>query len=305
MKVKKFICPRCKAPKVTKIEQSYVVCDYCASMVDVDITIGEKEFDANSEKAQMYKIQEQYTLHHAEEAYENKDWDAYYNARYQYWKTYLETFPSYILPTVSPDKLEQWIRVSAHSDTYFRFKEGGDEEIRAQQEANDNIQWYQKDGNNYAEWNSFMHAVKTYHKVLMNSLTEMRQIKGLELIEEVFPLDIAIKKEMSSFVQMWLPYLEEDKQDELLKFVGLNTEYIDLPPIKLEDKPCTNCGHMLQVPEGAIKSSCPKCNTQHTWQKVVCVSCGGENDLPEHWQDTISCQYCTSEIRVINKIYEM
>ncbi len=30
----------------------------------------------------------------------------------------------------------------------------------------------------------------------------MREMEGLELLNEVFPLDIALKKELSSFVQM-------------------------------------------------------------------------------------------------------
>lgn len=304
MKAKKFICQKCGAPKVTKIETSYVVCDYCASLVDVDITTGEKEYEPSSEKTQRFEIQVNYLDHHAAEAFENNDREAYYNERYKYWEIYLDTFPNYILPTIAPDQLEMWIRVSAHSDTYFQFKEGGDEDRQRQQEANDAITWVQIDGNNYAETNSFMHAFKTYYEVLKNDLTEMRKLKGLELLNEVFPLEIALKKELSSFVQMWLPYLTEEDQNTLLKLTGLNTEYIDLPPIKIEEKQCTNCNHTLQVPDGAIKSRCTECNTENTWQKVICVSCGGENDLPTNWKDTISCGYCTSEIRVINKIFE-
>jgi len=304
MKAKKFICPKCGAPKVTKIETSYVVCDYCASLVDVDITMGEKEYDPDSEKTQYFEIQQNYLNHHAAEAFESGDKQGYYNARYKFWQVYLDVYPNYILPTIAPDQLEMWIRVSAHSDTYFQFKEGGEADRQKQQVANDAIQWYQKDGQNYAEINSFMHAVETYKSVLENDLKEMREMEGLELLNEVFPLDIALKKELSSFVQMWLPYLEEENQDKLLKYTGLNTEYIDLPPIKIEEKPCSHCGYTLQVPDGAIRSRCPECNTENTWGKVVCASCGGENDLPANWHETISCEYCTSEIRVIGKIFE-
>ncbi len=304
MKVKKFICQKCGAPKVTKIETSYVVCDYCASLVDVDITMGEKEYDPGSEKTQYFEIQQHYLDHNAAEAFERGDKQAYYNERYKFWELYLNIYPNYILPTIAPDQLEMWIRVSAHSDTYFQFKEGGDADRQRQQEANDAITWYEKNGQNYAEINSFMHAVETYKEVLMSDLTEMRKLEGLALLNEVFPLEIALKKELSSFVQMWLPYLEEESQNKLLKVTGLATEYIDLPPITIKEKPCTNCNHTLHVPEGAIRSRCPECNTEHTWGKVVCTSCGGENELPEKWHETISCQYCTSEIRVITKVFE-
>jgi len=304
MKTKKFICQKCGAPKVTKIETSYVVCDYCASLVDVDLTTGYKEYEASSEKTQYFKIQENYLNHHAAEAFENGDKQAYYNTRYKYWQVYFDVFPNYILPTIAPSQLEEWIRISAHIDAYFQFKEGGEEDRQKQQIANDAIQWYQADGNNYAEINSFMHALETYHGVLTSDLKEMRNMEGLELLNEVFPLEIALKKELSAFVQMWLPYLEEDSQNKMLDFTKLNTEYIDLLPIELEEKSCRGCSHTLQVPDGAIKSRCPECNTENTWRKVVCASCNGENDLPVNWQETISCQYCTSEIRVINKIFE-
>lgn len=304
MKAKKFICQKCGAPKVTKIETSYVVCDFCASLVDVDITLGEKEYDPGSEKTQYFEIQQNYLNNHAAEAFENNDKDAYYNARYKFWEVYLDVYPNYILPTIAPNQLEMWIRISAHSDTYFQFKEGGEEDRQKQQVANDAITWIQSDGNNFAEINSFMHALKTYHDVLVSDLKEMRELKNLELLSELFPLEIAIKKELSSFVQMWLPYLDEETQDRMLEFTNLKPEYIDLPPIKIEDKPCSSCNHMLQVPEGSIKSRCNECNTENTWQKVMCVSCGGENDLPNNWHETISCAYCTSEIRVINKVFE-
>lgn len=302
MKVKKFICARCKAPKVTKIEKSYVICDYCASLVDVDFTTGLKEYLADPAKKEQFEMREAIMNDHANVAYENGDSEAYYNARYQYWKVYLDTFPNYILPTIAPNQLEMWIRISAHSDTYFAFKEGGEEDRQRQKEANDAIQWYQSNGNNYVEMTSFMHAVKTYHNVLTNDLKEMRELKHMELLNEVFPLNIALKKELSSFVQMWLPYIEDKNQDELLTFTGLKTEYLDLPDIEIKEKPCANCNHTLQVPDGAIRSRCPECNTANTWGKVVC-SCGGKNELPEIWHETISCKYCTTEIRVINKIF--
>jgi len=304
MKVKKFICQKCGAPKVTKLDWSYVVCDFCASLVDVDITMGEKEYNPGSEKTQYFEIQENYLNHHAAEAYENGDKEAYYNTRYKYWQVYLDVFPNYILPTIAPSQLEMWIRISAHSDTYFQFKEGGDIDRQRQKEANDAIQWYQKNGNNFAEMDSFIHATKTYKEVLYNDLKEMRGLEGLELLNEVFPLEIALKKELSSFVQMWLPYLEKENQDKLLVCTGLDAKYIDLIPVAIKEKPCSNCSHILQVPDGAIRSRCSECNAENTWGKVICVSCNGENDLPNKWHETIACQYCTSEIRVIDKVFE-
>lgn len=305
MKVKKFICKRCKAPKVTKIETSYVVCDYCASLVDVDLTTGHKEFYADEDRAIQYEQQKEELHQLAEQAFENNDQEAFYNYQHQYWKMYLETYPEYIIPNVTPAKFDKWVEICALCDVYFKFKTFTQEEIDVAQAQQNNyqIEFYEIGEDRFATWETFFRATEIYYKDLQKNLKEMRMVPELSFMDEVFPLDLALKKEMSMYAQMWLPYLEGRHHDEFLSYIGLKTEYIDLPPIAIEKKECVHCKAMMDVPEGAIRSKCSRCNTDNTWSDVPCLNCNGKNELPEDWQETISCVYCTSEIRVINKLF--
>lgn len=306
MKIKKFICKRCGSPKVTKIETSYVVCDYCAMLMDVDLTTGHKEYYSDVEKVKRYEQNKVNLEQMAQQALEEGNRNAFYNYKYQYWEMYLDTYPEYIIPSVNPSLLKKWIEVSALSDVYFSFKQLSQEETEAiaAQQNNYQIEFYEIDDNRYATWESFMNATKSYYNQLKHNLADMRAVPELAFINEVLPLDIALKKEMSMYAQMWLPYLEEEYHTTFLKYIKLNTEYIDLPPVKIEEKSCSNCNDTIEVPEGAIRSKCSKCNTDNTWSDVTCLNCGGKNELPSDWQETISCAYCTSEIRVINKLFE-
>lgn len=305
MKVKKFICKRCGSPKVTKIETSYVVCDYCASLMDVDLTTGHKEFYVDADRVAKYEQNKAYLNQKAEEAAEQGFEQEYYQLKFQYWKMYLETYPEYIIPSVTPKLFEKWVGVCALSDTYFRFKIKTEEEetVTQSQQNNYEIEFYEIGEDRYATLESFMRATRIYYKDLKKNLAEMRAVPELSFMDEVFPLDIALKKDISMYAQMWLPYLEEKYHEEFLTYIQLNTEYIDLPPISIVEKSCTNCNAKIQVPEGAIRSKCGECNTNITWTDVPCLNCGGKNELPEDWQETISCAYCTSEIRVINKLF--
>lgn len=305
MKIKKFICKRCGSPKVTKIETSYVICDYCASLMDVDLTTGHKEFYKDEERVIEYEQNKAYLNQKAEEAAQEGDKKAFHNYKYQFWKMYLETYPEYIIPSVTPQLFEKWCQVCALSDTYFRFKTNTEEEIAVNESQKNNyeIEFYEVGENRYATWESFKRATEIYYVDLQKNLKEMRAVPELSFMDEVFPLDIALKKDMSMYAQMWLPYIEEKYHDEFLNYIQLNTEYIELPPVKIEEKSCTNCQATIQVPEGAIQSKCTECNANITWSKVACLNCGGKNELPADWQETISCAYCTSEIRVINKLF--
>lgn len=303
MKVKKFICTRCFAPKVTKIETAYVICDYCASLMDVDSTIGFKEFYADKDKVIQYEQNKHKLEADANEAFNKGNKANYLHSRNLFWTMYLDTYPEYILPTVSPKLLEEWCTLCAKIDTYHAFKENATEETNNQYEANNEITYYTIGDSQFAEWKSFMNATKMYHKSLMHNLKEMREVPEFNLLNTVLPLDIAIKKEMSMYAQMWIPYLEEKYHEQLLDFIGLKTEYIDIPPVKIKEKPCANCNKNIQVPDGAIVSKCSNCNTDNVWTKVACSGCSAENELPEDWQETITCVYCTLEIRVVNKLF--
>ena len=304
MKIKKFICKRCLAPKVTKIETAYVVCDYCASLMDVDLTTGHKEFFADTNKVVEYEQDKQKLEEFAASAFQDGDKTSYIHYRHQFWTMYLDTYPEYRLPTVNnPKLLAEWCKLCANIDAFNIFQEGADEEVHQQHQVNNSIEYYTIGDSQFAEWESFMSATKMYHDTLMHNLKEMREVPEFGLLNKVFPLDIAIKKEMSMYAQMWIPYLEEKYHERFLDYIGLKTEYIDIPPVEIKEKPCKSCNQLMQVPNGAIVSKCGNCNTDNVWTKVACTGCGAENELPDDWQETITCAYCTVETRVVNKLF--
>ena len=40
MRLKKFVCYRCGAPKINSYTKPYIVCDFCGTLMDLDWAIG-------------------------------------------------------------------------------------------------------------------------------------------------------------------------------------------------------------------------------------------------------------------------
>ena len=54
MKVKKFNCHKCGAPKVNPYEGVYVVCDYCNTIVDIDYASSVAAIEAAPERLERW-----------------------------------------------------------------------------------------------------------------------------------------------------------------------------------------------------------------------------------------------------------
>src|SRR5688500_18917102 len=100
MKVKKFTCNTCGAPKVNPYTNPYVVCDYCGAMIDVDYAAGLQVWNHSEAHTNQYIKAKQKFESNSAKYLAAKNKEAYWKEQYNYWDYYYKHYPEYIPPSV-------------------------------------------------------------------------------------------------------------------------------------------------------------------------------------------------------------
>jgi DNA-directed RNA polymerase subunit RPC12/RpoP len=124
------------------------------------------------------------------------------------------------------------------------------------------------------------------------------------IMEELLPSTVHLKMKMSTFVQVWLPYLTEENQTKLLKMTGFSLEYVEIEQPPGHTGECAHCKAEIYIPSGSFKVYCEACHkTTKVQSQFKCSSCGAENPVPDNPSKPIECAYCGVENRLIKALF--
>ena len=82
MRIKKFTCINCGAPKVNKYKLPYIVCDFCGSFTDIDYTVGFDVWNEDPVKTEKYKSSKIQFVTKAQNALQRNAKEEYYKLQY-------------------------------------------------------------------------------------------------------------------------------------------------------------------------------------------------------------------------------
>jgi hypothetical protein len=103
----------------------------------------------------------------------------------------------------------------------------------------------------------------------------------------------------SSFVQYWLPFLDQPNQEWIIKELDLHGEYVPVTPVATTARHCGGCGGNLAVVQGASRVVCEACGRLNDVARpeIPCANCAGPvslaADLPR-----FACPYCKADMRL-------
>lgn len=305
MKVKKFNCHKCGAPKVNPYSGVYVVCDYCNTIIDIDYASSVQEIESNPER------QEKWNEFYAEYLEKSPRLVAMGNKKehrklqYRYCKEYFKAFPSSLPPNVPKgDVFEQYCQASADFMSSHAFDENMQKAKSKYENLYAQIEYYQINGQYKAEYLGFAKMLDAYIEMLDLEIDLLYSNPDYELFNEYYPEEFNRKQRISQIAQMWIPYLEEDKANEFLNKYDLAHEYVDINPPEQTTIKCEECNKKLEVPKGVITCVCKYCRHQNKIQNSVnCRSCGIENPLPAKWKIMINCNSCGTELRIVQPLF--
>lgn len=305
MRVKKFDCHQCGAPKVSAVKNPYVVCDYCGYMIDVDYAVGLEVWkESLNHTAQYIQRKVQFETKTKKYLAENNK-EAYWQETYDFWDYYYTHYPQYLPPTVSKgEKYKLFIQSAADmaADTM------GTDEVQAQSEAykkaNAELQYYKRDEKMYVNYAAFSKMIAAYLDFQSKSFRIVYDNPKYAIMHEVMPEQFQLKMKLSQIAQVWIPYLEEKDADAFLTQYKLKQEYVEIGEPVLQTVVCEDCKKELSVPEGALVCVCEHCRQENILKKVAnCHDCGYENELPKDWKQMIKCGSCGSQLRVVQPLF--
>ncbi len=304
MRVKKFDCHHCGAPKVNTYKNPYVVCDYCGVMIDVDFAAGLQVWNHSEEHTAEYMSFKQKFIANSNYYNQINDRKSYWKEQYNFWNFYYTHYPEYLPPTVPKgEKYELFIQAAADmaTDAMSVFS---NPQTDAYNHAYANIKYYEKNGKRYVEYSSFLKMMDTYNAMQEKAFRAIYDNPKYIIMHEVLPEKFHLKMKLSQIAQVWLPYLEENNADDFLIRYKLKQEYIDIEEPQRFQIVCGNCKKDLSVPKGALVYICDSCHHPNVLKKTVhCQNCGFENLLPDKWEKTISCNSCGTQLRVVQPLF--
>lgn len=304
MRIKKFICNSCGAPKINEYKSPYIVCDFCGSFTDIDFTLGMDFWKASPEKTTIYqlnKIQYETRMHIL---LSKGLQDEYKILQREYWDFYYRCFPEYLPPSINDgEKYKLYLDIAAESGTYYAFDNSWKEQQNELAIFQQSLTYFQIDGNWKVDSTPFFKMADFYIDSLRLSFKQFYSKPEFQIMHKLLPMSVHLKMKMSSFVQIWLPYLIEDDVNKFLKVAGFSQEYVEITPEGTEGN-CEHCNKPIFIPVNSFKVYCESCHKISNVKTVfACMSCGAENPVPDNPAKPIDCGYCNTENRLIKPLF--
>jgi len=305
MRVKKFSCHHCGAPKVNAYKNPYIVCDYCGSMIDVDYTAGLQVWNHSKEHTNKYNSMKQKFESNSAKYLKQKNKEAYRTEQYNYWDFYYTHYPEYLPPSIPKgEKYNLFVQAAADMMVDAMFTNNYTEKTNAYNKAYSSLAYYQKNGNSYVVYESFTKMMNSYVELMEHSFRIVYDNPQYSIMHEVLPEKFQLKMKLSQIAQVWIPYLEEKNADDFLEKYQLKQEYVEVEEPQRYQVVCEDCQKELTVPKGALVCICEHCRHQNILRKTAnCHNCGFENKLPENWNNMISCEACDTQLRVVQPLF--
>ena len=301
MKIKKFNCISCGAPKINPYTSPYIVCDFCGTFTDVDFEQGLDAWNRNPKRTEKYtreKLKFESTL--AELLGKNKK-DSYKKVQFEYWDFYYKTYPEYLPPTITTDeKYKMYVDICADVSTVYAFDPNWAKKAGEQALLQQGISYNAEDGKTYADTIPFFKLTDFFINYVKEANADFYANPDYKIMLELLPPNVHFKMKMSMYVQAWIPYLREKDVKKLLQQTNFTAEFVDMQPRDGKHQPCQFCQKDIFVLDGSYKVNCEHCLKVNTVQNIFhCISCGTENQVPENPAKPINCISCDTENRLL------
>lgn len=305
MRIKKFTCINCGAPKVNEYKSPYIMCDYCGSFTDIDFTLGMNFWNQTPLKTLGYEFNKIAYAQRMQYALQKNDRSRYWELQHGYWDYYYRTYPAYLPPSIDTgEKYATYLKVCANSSTNSAFNPSNGEIQMKMQQLQQSVTYDYSKGSPKANGDSFFLMAEYFINITKEGFKDFYNDPQYEIMNELLPQSVHLKMKLSMFVQAWLPYLTEGDITKLLKMTGFSLDYVEIkqPPGKMGN--CENCKAEIYIPDGSYRVFCEKCRkTTRVLSVFKCSSCGAENDVPDNPSKPVVCQYCGVENRLIKPLF--
>jgi DNA-directed RNA polymerase subunit RPC12/RpoP len=305
MRIKKFTCINCGAPKVNTYTSPYIVCDYCGSFTDIDFSMGMDFWNQSPLKTAGYAFNKMQYMSSLQYAMQKGDKVEYSRLQRSYWDYYYRTYPAYLPPSIdTAEEYKLYLDVCADSSTSSAFDDLSNAKQLRMKYLQNQVTYGYVNGSQKAATDPFFTMANYFIDITKQGFKDFYENPKYEIMNELLPQSVHLKMKVSMFVQAWLPYLTDEDSKKLLKLTGFSLDYVEIAPPKGHEGKCEHCQAALFIPEGSYKVFCEKCRKKtRVFSTYKCTSCGADNNVPDNPGKPIVCQYCGTENRIIRPMF--
>lgn len=305
MRIKKFTCISCGAPKVNEYRSPYIMCDYCGSFTDIDFTLGMNFWNQSALTNIGYAFNKMDYMNRMQYAMQKGDKVEYKRLQRGYWDYYYRTYPAYLPPSIDDGyKYRDYLDVCAESSTEYGFDPKWTNYGTEQQRLQSQVSYFQSASGTKADGASFFRLAEFFINMTKEGMDVFYGNPKYAVMNDLIPKQVHTKMKISMFVQAWLPYLTEEDTEKFLKMTGFSTQYVEIEKPSGKNGSCSNCQAEIYIPEGAFKVHCESCHkTTKVQATFKCMSCGADNNVPEYPAKPIDCEFCGVENRLIQRLF--
>lgn len=301
MKIKRFVCFQCGAPKINPYSSPYILCDFCGALTDIDFAVGMEAWNKDPKRTDKYNNAKLHFEDTLAEQLGKGDKEAYQKTQYDYWNIYYKYFPEYLPPTVNTDeKYKAYLDVCAISSVVAAFDDSWSKKAGQQALLQKSVTFEARDGKTIADSNAFFKLADFYIGFLKDSFKDFYGQPQYAIMYDLLPPETHLKFKLSMFVQAWIPYLSDEDVSKLLEITKFSNEYVEAVHVDGQNQPCQYCKQEMFVPKGSYKLLCEYCHKLNDIKSVfTCSSCGTENPVPDYPGKPVKCISCGTENRLI------
>ncbi|HMV13871.1 MAG TPA: hypothetical protein PKK18_05510 [Chitinophagales bacterium] len=301
MKIKKFSCSQCGAPKINPYTLPYIICDFCGAFTDIDFSVGMEAWNKDPKRTNKYNQAKIHFENKLAEQLGKNDKAAYQETQYKYWDVYYDAFPEYLPPSINTDeKYSAYLEVCAISSTDAVFDPKWSAKAGEQALLQKAVTYDVVDGKTVANSDAFFKLAHFYIAYVKASFIDFYNQAKFSIMQEILPEDVHLKMKLSMFVQAWIPYLREEDVRQLLLLTNFNNEYIEVKQDNGNRQACQFCSKEIFVPKGSYKVNCEACHKINNVQLIFhCSSCGMENKTPDNPALPATCINCGTKNKLI------
>lgn len=299
MKIKKFTCLQCGAPKINPYFSPYIVCDYCGTFTDVDFAVGVQDWNKDPKRSEKYAKEKVLFEQKSEALLKKGDKENYIKVQYAYWDLYYKYYPEYLPPSISSDeKYKQYIDVCAVSAMEYAFDDSWAKRAETQTKLQQAITYKFENGKSLVDVEAFFKLSDFFLQYIEDTFQDFYSKHAI--MYELIPPETNKKMKLSLFVQAWIPLLPEKDAAKLLEQTHFTNEFTDAVQVVGGKQACQFCQQDLFVPKGSFKIYCEHCHKINPLKTTFnCTSCGNENSVPDNPGKPIKCISCGTENRLI------
>lgn len=304
MLIRKIKCANCGGNKVNEIKTGFLYCDYCSSFMGYDFEKVSSEsmdvFTSGKPEVQEYMA----VLQKLGQALGSQNEQDYIDAAVKQQEFEMILFPARFSPRAKLKKYrDDFLNYYRHflqdrmADNFF------EDQKKIQERFTGLMASIKTKTVNYRPYWEYDENLEKYFDEVKKLCMEMAEKTINYPSAALYPeptgegiTDMIFKQSLNAYTTL----LDEEAFVKVVDYLGVKTEYIEIPQVSTTSINCFGCGADLSVPDGSEKLVCEYCGNTNLAKTpgIVCLNCSG-NITPEKKAEGNACPWCGAILKAI------